>query len=120
MQDQGLAAAGGHPISQFGKIGFSKYFVGRLAGGFGGVAFADKGIQIGKKLGTMIEITIQNNFCVKHSQILKIPQGNRLSASAVNGRKMGSNVLIVSFEVFYGNFDLTATAYEMVAKKTPT
>ena len=119
MQDQRLAAAGSHPAGQFGQVGFGKLPVGRLARRFGGVALAHKGIQVGQQLGAGVEIAVQDNFRVKRGQILKIAQGNRLGAAAVDDRQMSADVLVIALQVFGCDCDLTAAADQMVIEETP-
>ena len=115
---QRLAAAGRHPAGQFGQVGFNKLLVKRFAGQFGGVPFAHKGVQIGKQLGPMVEIAIQENFRVERSQILKVAQGNRLDTAAVHHRQVRIYVFVVSLQVFSLNLNLAAAADQVVIEET--
>ncbi len=118
MQNQRLAAAGGHPVGQFAQIGFGEGVIGRLGWQFLGIAVPHKGIEVLQQLCPVIEQTIQDNLGQERGQILKIAQGDRSGAMAVDFLQMGAEVGVVAFQVIAGNFDLAATRNQVVVHET--
>jgi len=65
VQNQGLATAGGHPVSQFGQVGFGEFTVRRLCWQFLCIALMDKRVQVGQQLRLVIEETVEDDFGVE-------------------------------------------------------
>lgn len=118
VQEQGLAAAGRHPIGQFGQIVLGEGFVFWLDGQEAGVALVDKGVQVGQQLRLAIEEAIQDDFGVERGQILKIAQGDLFRAAAVDLLQVSADVFIVKCQILGGNFHLTAAGDKMMVEKT--
>ncbi len=109
VEDQCLAAAGGHPAGQFGQVGLCEVSCGRdvrvprLCGRDArvpGIALTDEGIQVSQQLRFVIEEVVEDNFGVECSQVLEVAQGDRLTAALIDGGQVRADILIVTRQVF--------------------
>ena len=64
VEDERLAAAGGHPVGQLGQVVCGEGNILRLAGHFGSVALSHEGVQVGQQLRLVAEQTVEHDFGV--------------------------------------------------------
>jgi hypothetical protein len=94
VEDERLAAAGRHPVGQFGQVVFGEGFVLRFTWPTTGFAFVHKGVQVGQQLRFIVEEAVEVDFRVQCSQILEVAQCDAFRAAVVDFLQVQTDVVV--------------------------